>query len=212
MRPAGSATASKCRYSKMAALFVAAVMLGCGARSQASSTDSFQPYSDCLRQSQGGADRDIVDACKALEVALEPETAEVSKAMTAKSSGKPVSAKAFFQILWHCRGERLATVAIARVYARHGVEEHGRAYALQAISWAMYDAKDSHDVLVSVKGLKDAAAMGLAASNAAAMNEDRNDVADMERLFPGVLNQAVAHLRMTRAEYDDIIRTLYSIQ
>lgn len=180
------------------------------------STDIDRAFNSCRDKSKGGSDKDAVHACKELEKVLQPGMHDVSVSMNAMSNGQHVSTTAAAKVVIFCRSELLATSTIARIYARHSSEgpttaADGRAYAVQVVGWAMYDSKHLHDIIVTYANNPGNQAQEFVADNKSQLADDRKTVAEMEGMFPGVINASAAEMRMSRSQYDALMSNLYSV-
>lgn len=184
----------------------AVFLASCSTSSGAVNADT--AYERCVA---GGSDARVLETCRDLERALQPEAASVRTSMDAISNRQRVSTDAFLQVVVYCRRERVATTSAARVYARLGQERYGRAYAIQAIGWSFYDAKNSADVIVAARDEHVEYAKPLLNENVASLREDQSLVAEMERLYPHSLDEAIAHMRMKRSDYDEITTRIYAV-
>jgi hypothetical protein len=188
-----------------------------GFSAQASLADDIATqYDACLAQSRGADDRSAIRECHALELAVDPAKHAVSATMEEKSKGQQVKPAAFLDVIAFCRSERLATVTIARINAKHvsdspEVARVGRAYAVQAIGWAMYDTKNAHDVVYSFRASHDPRIIQLVSESKAAMYDDRAGVTEMERLYPGVTGESAVQMRMSLSQYRTIVNDLYKV-
>ena len=197
------------RPKRLSALLIIISVLGSAALADDLSGRDFQSAATKCRASfEASNDKEAIDSCKTLELLLHPNTENVGRLMGDKASGKILSFDDFMQVYYYVAYQRLATTIEANVYARNHIVSYGRAYAVQAVGWSMYDAKDCHDLIRNGSALATRQPGLTLREVKAQLLDDKAIGARMERLYPGVLEAGVRRLRMSVAQYRALMAAL----
>jgi hypothetical protein len=150
-----------------------------------------------------------VNSCKALERAAHDKSSTVAPLMQAKADGKRLTYDDFGKVIAFVSANRLATSVIAAAYHRLGELNYGRQYAVQAIGWSMYDAKDVHALIATFHNqLQGPEYDRQRKALLAQLDADKAMVPDMERLYPGATDETVAKMKMSKTQFLKLMQGL----
>lgn len=162
----------------------------------------------CASNADSKNDKETVHTCKALEQKAHEDWDEVTRLIYAKSTGQTLSYSDFGKVIKHMEANVIATSNIAIAYRRLGVFDFGRQYAIQAIEWSMYDAKDMHDLIVTLHRNPDAQPKDYQKARSALqqrLDSDKATAPSMEAMYPGTIQEATAKLNMSSETYQKLM-------